>query len=64
MKFLAAFVLLIFLVFGEAIFEAILVNCPPLIIILFALACIFNGSCSEVIGGGCLFVVGIVALIA
>ena len=62
--FLAAAVILIVLLFGEGILEAAIEFCPPLLIFIFAVAFIADGGCLASIGGGCLFLVGLVAFVA
>ena len=63
-NFLAVSTLVILFVFGEEILATVAGACPPIIIFLIALVCIFNGNCLEAVGGGCLFFVGIVAMLA
>ena len=63
-NFLEVSALLILFLFGEEILAAVAGACPPIVIFLIALVCIFNGNCFEAVGGGCLFLVGIVAMVA
>ena len=62
--FLAASVIVIVMLFGESILEAAIEFCPPLLIFIFAVAFIADGGCLEAVGGGCLFLVGLVAFVA